>query len=781
MPGLNSIEGLASGLNTTDIINATIALERQPAVLMESRQAEKTNELTSFKALSAKLLALLASINTLNNRNTFNQASVSVSDNSLLSASADGDVSTGVFFLNILSLAKNHRIASQGFGDLSSLDFGTGSISISLGNGSSTVIDIDQGQNSLAGIKDAINEANLDVSAAIINDGTGSNPYRLVLSGSKTGLENKITITSSLTGGLNLDFTTTSFDNPEILDFSGEATSLVNLGATASYTGTTNKSFTFTVGGTGVQTLGVGNIRIDWEDSDGNTGYFDVDQADKEIVIGLSGHDGMKLSFTAGDLVAGDTFKVSTFAPLLQQASDAQVSIGSSENGASPIVISSDTNTFKDVIPGVTLDIKNITTESTGPVSVSTGLNTAGIVDNINIFIKSYNDVMTFIDSQNEYNSDTNRAGVLLGDQTILSIQSRLRSMISNPIDGLDRSMNTLSSIGIRTNTSGKLVLRDSSKLNDALKNDFDSVMNLFVDSGTASINGISFLTAADEIKGGTIFDVDITSLATHGYYQGQNIGDPATSNITLTSDNNKLKFRVDGLVSDEITLTARTYSSTADLINEIQTKINADAKIGNRGVDVEWVDTGDNAGYIKLTSSGYGSTSNIDLVTSQLDSAFADLGLAMGSLMNGQDVVGTINGESATGQGQVLTGDKDNETTAGLKLKITLTAAQLVSGDEGTITITRGVASVLGKGVHWITDAQSGVLAYKTRALETQINDIKEYIEDFDERLMLRRERLVEKWTALEIALSQFQVQGDFLTSQLAQISSNFSTMFNK
>ena len=134
-----------------------------------------------------------------------------------------------------------------------------------------------------------------------------------------------------------------------------------------------------------------------------------------------------------------------------------------------------------------------------------------------------------------------------------------------------------------------------------------------------------------------------------------------------------------------------------------------------------------------------------------------------------------------ATGLGLVLTGYENNETTAGLKLEITLTAAQLVTGDEGTITITKGVASVLRKGVNWITDAHDGVLAYKTRALEAQIDGIKEYIEDFDERLMLRRERLVEKWTALEMALSQFQAQSDFLTSQLAQISSNFSMMFNK
>ena len=88
MPGLNSIEGLASNLNTTDIINATIMYERRPAVLMERRQAEITKEISTFNALSAKLLALETSIKALNSRTKFSQASILVSNESLLTATA---------------------------------------------------------------------------------------------------------------------------------------------------------------------------------------------------------------------------------------------------------------------------------------------------------------------------------------------------------------------------------------------------------------------------------------------------------------------------------------------------------------------------------------------------------------------------------------------------------------------------------------------------------------------------------------------------------------------
>ena len=47
-----------------------------------------------------------------------------------------------------------------------------------------------------------------------------------------------------------------------------------------------------------------------------------------------------------------------------------------------------------------------------------------------------------------------------------------------------------------------------------------------------------------------------------------------------------------------------------------------------------------------------------------------------------GLDVIGTINGESATGKGQILTGNSGNSTTDGLTLRIT----SALAGSHGTI-----------------------------------------------------------------------------------------------
>ena len=771
MPPMQSIEGLASNLNTTEIIDAIIKAERQPATILEEQQVSKTQEITTFKALAAKLLALQTSIGALNNQKNFSQASISVSNESILSATAQAAVGAGMYTLNVLSLARNHQIASQGFDQATQSVFGTGTISLALGNKAPTQITIDEENNSLIGIKDAINDARLGITATIINDGSSSNPYRLILTGNETGVQNKISVSGSLSGGLDLDFETVSFDVPETDGFSIDATSQVSLGATAAYTGTTNKTFTFTIAGSGAQTVGVGNITIGWTDGT-DSGSIVVSQADTEII----GPEGLKLSFADGTLVGGDTFTVSTFAPLLQEAADAKVSIGSSEGGASPIIIHSGTNSVQDAIPGLTLDLKAVTTAESGPVTIKTGHDTAAITKLVNNFITAYNDVTEFIDDQNSFDPETEKGGVLMGDITLRTIQARLARLISTPVKGLDRTMNALSAIGIRTGFDGKLALKSPSKLTEAMNEDYTTVMRLFTNSGVSDVYGLRFLSMGPAVKGGESFDVDITRAATKGYLQGGILSNPALTMITLTDANNRIKIKVDGRVSDDIILTARSYSSSTDLVREIQTRIDDDARVGHLGVAVDWVETEAGEGYLKLTSSTYGSASRIETISSVSNPAYAYLNLAGASTVAGLDVAGTINGEAATGQGLILTGDSDNETTAGLQLEVTLTVEQLAEGIEGTISVTRGIASIVKEMVDNVTKSGDGIVDTKIKSLDKQVANIQKQVKAFDERLAIRRETLARDFMEMEIALSQFQTQSSFLDSQLANINANFA-----
>ena len=111
-------------------------------------------------------------------------------------------------------MAQNQIIATGDFATTTDA-VGSGTITIEFGTYSagntsftpnaaagSKTITIGTGNQSLAGIRDAINQANAGVTASIVNDGTGN---RLVISANKTGAANSLKISVSDGDGQNTD------------------------------------------------------------------------------------------------------------------------------------------------------------------------------------------------------------------------------------------------------------------------------------------------------------------------------------------------------------------------------------------------------------------------------------------------------------------------------------------------------------------------------------------------------------------------------------------------
>jgi len=777
MPGANSIDGLISGFNTTEIVNSIIEYERLDAVLLEKEQASKTNNISAYKALQAKVLALNAAIRKLTYRATFNATDVSVSDDTVLSASATGKAATGSYEVQVLEVARNHQLASQGITDESIAVMGTGEISIKVGDGTEHTITIDANTNSLVGIKQAINDAHLGATATIINDGSSNDAFRLMITADKTGQDNKLEISSNLSGGTNLNFNTAMFDSPETLSFDIDSDAKVSLDSMSSYTGSTNKIYTFTVLGDGTQSIGSDTINIQWSDGT-NTGTIAVTQADTEVELVGDGADGLRLNFSTGNLTAGDTFQVQSFAPLVQSASDAKISFGASSGMGSPIVVTSETNTFDKVITGLKFDIKRITDPGES-VIISSSIGTDEIKSSINDFIKRYNDVVEFIDEQNTYNQDTEESGVLFGDSTLYLLRQSLSYAMGGKIEGLDSDFNQLYSLGIRTKLDGKLGITDSARLDDALNNHLEDVIKLFTDGGTSSMTGIEFVSATEETEIGDNYDVNITTAASQGTMIGDIFDELSVTPITIDDTNNSFKLKVNGTESDLMKLTSRTYTNTDQLVTEIQNKIDSDSKIGTRGLTVEWVDLGAN-GYLKFTSSTYGESSKVERLTSISNAAYGAIGLLSPETTDGTNVAGTINGEEAKGIGQLLKGLEDNETTDGLVLRITLDETQVSDAVEGTINITKGIAARLRDKVNSYILEGDGLLDRKVISYEKQIEDLTDQISKIDSRLESRRESLYKQYYAMENALAEFKSTSDFLTTQLAGLNSNWKSMQN-
>lgn len=768
------VNGIASQLDTASIIDALLTFDNQNVTLLQYDQAQKTNQISTYQSINAKLLSFQTQAKLLTKTNSFSATNVSVSDDSYLTAAANKKIGLGSYAINVEALAQNQQLASQGFADESSSLLGDGTVTIKVGDGSEVSFTLDSSNNSLRGLRDAINAGSADVTASIINDGSSNDPYRLLLTSNKTGAANKMSITSDLTGGKAPDFASASFDEVEPISFSGTATSIPTLGASSSYTGNQNKTYTFTVQGSGAQTVGSGDILVDWTDGT-NSGTITVGAADTEVEVKTDTFDeGLTLSFAAGDLVAGDTFQVQALAPVLQQAQDAKVSIGSTSGGGSPITVTSSTNQIDNLVTGLSLSLKKVT--DSGPIIVNVGRDVDKVEGLVQDFVDSFNTVFDAIDEQFKYDPKTDKeASALFGDSTLMMIQNTLRSRTLSNVTGLDGDYRMLADLGIRFDGEGHLSIEDSAKLRDAIAKNLDAVIRVFATTGESSSSRISFLAAgADTVASADGYEVKITQAATKGHFRGASITDPQSTPIVIDEPNKNFKLIVNGVQSDNMILDKGTYNSFAELANEMQQKIDADPYIAKFGVEVNYVDVG-GEGYFDIDSNTYGSSSSVLMGVGVQDTVFSTLGLEDGTSYKGQDVAGTINGESATGSGQFLTGDDGNDTTAGLRLLVELTENELKTFDSATVTITKGVAAKAGDFVDSLTKSTSGTIAMREKALQDQVDDIKDQITDMQDRIDLKRQRLQQKYLEMEQVLGQLDSQASYLEAQFQNMYKNW------
>ena len=161
-----------------------------------------------------------------------------------------------------------------------------------------------------------------------------------------------------------------------------------------------------------------------------------------------------------------------------REAQDAKVTI----NGM-PIELSS--NKAKDIIPGVTLDLKKAIPGQEFTISVQE--DTAQISEKIDVMINSINDVLAFIKQQNtlDQNSDTSRT--LGGDLTLQTLESMIRRAVFKPIH-TSRGEVRVSSLGLQFQRDGLLQF-DKNKLTAEMKKNYKFVSEVLT-GGTRKEDG---------------------------------------------------------------------------------------------------------------------------------------------------------------------------------------------------------------------------------------------------------------------------------------------------
>lgn len=181
---------------------------------------------------------------------------------------------------------------------------------------------------------------------------------------------------------------------------------------------------------------------------------------------------GFEMQVTDSDGVAGTG--LSRLAVQGGVASGVQITHGANAlatiNG---IAIESASNTYKDGLPGITLQFSQVTTT---PVEISVSNDKEAMKKTLQSFVDAYNSINDMLTSTTKYDPDSKVAGTLQGDSTAVGLQNALRGMMRSVTPGGDFTM--LSDIGIDIKSGGKMSI-DSTKL-DAAMDKPEALQNLF-------------------------------------------------------------------------------------------------------------------------------------------------------------------------------------------------------------------------------------------------------------------------------------------------------------
>jgi flagellar hook-associated protein 2 len=166
----------------------------------------------------------------------------------------------------------------------------------------------------------------------------------------------------------------------------------------------------------------------------------------------------------------------------IQSATDASITIAGQ-------TVTRQSNTFSDVIPGVTFSLLAPTTT---PASLTIAANSSAALTNVQSFISSYNALVSTITSQTSYDSASNTGAPLSGNATVRILQRQINQALSNAVPGGTKGYSTLADIGITRDKTGALQL-NTSKFTVAMTLSSDSVSNIFTSKHglAASLNTV--------------------------------------------------------------------------------------------------------------------------------------------------------------------------------------------------------------------------------------------------------------------------------------------------
>lgn len=737
--GAITLSGLASDLDIPGIITQLASIKQRPIDLLAQQQSTYVANLTVFQQLSAKVLGMGAMVSGLQSGAAFEQVTVSSSDTAHVVATGASGAAAGNYEIEISQLATNHKISS---GVVAASDEALGYQGEILVNGS--VVSVGAA-DTLEDLRDAINIAGAGVSASILT--VSDTDHRLLVQSLTTGASGALNLVdangSDILEGLGLQTGATAIKYA-ITDGAASEELSDKFAAVGSVIGLTG-----TVAGT-VQINGT-NVAIDLSaDSltdiaaaidavaDVSASVVPTDDGYRLEIVGAAGtptftDDGNVLA-TLGVLSKG-------IANEMQAAQDSQFTIGG-------IAMTRSTNAVDDAIEGVQLQLVAATGGT--PTQVSVAWNVEAAVAEVEQMVSYYNSLVSFVNTNQAFNTDTDIGGAFLGNMAVMNLESALREQVTGLVNTLGGDLLLGSQVGLTTNYSDELVF-DSAAFRSALQANPAGVARLFGEASEATSADVAVAGTAASTRdsGADGWAVNITQIAEQATAQSAVLASGITLDETLT---------IGGV---GVTLTAgMSLDDGAELLNSLFTA---------QHMSIEATVVGDR---LQVQHELWGTSYGI-VITSSLDDGAGgtDLGGATAGVADnysGQNVAGTIGGEAATGRGRTLTAD-DGTDAAGLVLTVTATSA----GDQGLVRVSKGIGSRLSSFASAVTNADYGTLTLATNNISSEIEAIDEEMDRLSDSVNRYIEQLQLDFARMESRMSQSNSLLDWMTMQMDALSS--------
>lgn len=300
------------------------------------------------------------------------------------------------------------------------------------------------------------------------------------------------------------------------------------------------------------------------------------------------------------------------------------------------LTISNSTNTFDNVVDGVTFQLN--ATQPGAPKSVSIGQSTDKVVEAVQSFVDVYNQLNTILGELGSY--DTKKLtqaqkdspefqyfGDLAGSSLLRSVRDQVKQSMTGSIAEINSSYNTLAMVGISTDLKGQMQI-DHTVFDNLIATDMSALSNLFSKGGSTNDTLVNYLGGSDRTLTGS-YALDVTQFADRATVTGGAAtlttnervagGKVVDANTVLdVAAGAAFDINVNGAGPLAVSLTAGSYLTKADVATEMQTQINAALTLAGQAAAISVAYDSVQSRFELTSTNGSVAMSNVTGLTNQ-------------------------------------------------------------------------------------------------------------------------------------------------------------------